>query len=275
MRKKTTTRIGETLCITLCLGLFPAIVAAASLNELSLSALAGGANYVAEEYRYGTLFNREAGRLSGPSLRGRYANGLWRVGIEYRNLLGTIAYQGQNQLGIPIASQTDLNYSQFGISATYRLGDTPLYTGIKIRSRSIDRRIHATPITQPLHETLRQLEWGPIVGIKWKPSEKFFAVMQATVLATQRSVLSVDFLGSYDSGELTLPRNSSHDILLSLQHNISPSFALIAEIGDQRFTPARSSFSPLTINGMPVGIYNYPGSTQNVLTFCVGVRMRW
>jgi hypothetical protein len=273
MKKKTTEHAIVSLCVVYA-GLFPGFVAAFT-DELNLSVLLEGANYVAEEYRFGTLFNREDGSIAGPHLRGKYANRYWHIDFELRNLEGTIDYRGQNQLGIPIKTQTDLKYSQLGVSVTYQLRETPFYTGIALRSRDIDRRIRATPITQALHETLRQTEWGPIAGVEWKLSDNVSAAAQIMALITEKSTLDVDFLGSYDSGKLTLPRNSSREVQFALHYDINPSYTLAVEICGQRFTPARSPSALLTKNGEPVGIYNYPGSTQEVWSFGVGVLMRW
>lgn len=250
-------------------------VDAASNDELNFSVALEGANYVAEEYRYGTLFNREDGTLVGSYLRGKYASGAWRIGLEGRKLTGTINYRGQNQLGIPLKSQTDLKYAQLGFSVMYQLHEMPFYTGITLRSRDIDRRIQATPITQALYETLRQIEWGPAAGAKWKLSEKISLAAQIMVLTTERSTLDVDFLGTYDSGRLTLPRNSSRDVQFALEYDLSPRYTLAMEIHGQRFSPARSASALLTRNGTPVGIYNYPGSTQEIWMFSTTAQIRW
>lgn len=262
------------LHVAFYVGMLPGL-GAASTDELNFSVALEGANYVAEEYRYGLLFNREDGILVGSYLHGEYASGAWRIGLEGRKLTGTINYRGQNQLGIPLKSQTELKYAQLGFSVMYQLHEMPFYTGITLRSRDIDRRIQATPITQALYETLRQIEWGPAAGAKWKLSEKISLAAQIMVLTTERSTLDVDFLGTYDSGRLTLPRNSSRDVQFALEYDLSPRYTLAMEIHGQRFSPARSASALLTRNGTPVGIYNYPGSTQEIWLFNTTAQIRW
>jgi hypothetical protein len=274
MSIKTAARTRFAPWCVFCVGLFPTLAIAAS-DELSFSAFVAGADYVAREYRNGALFNRDAGTLDGSYLRGGYTSGSWRLGVEHRYVSGTIDYQGQNQLGLPIESQTELKYSQLGTSAIYQLRDMPFYAGITLRSRKIDRRIQATPITQALHETLQQTEWGPVAGAEWNLSEYVSFAVQMRELITERSTLDVDFLGTYDAGRLNLPRNANHDIQLELGYRINPSYALAMEICEQRLAPARSSSALLTKNGEPVGLYNYPGSTQNIWTLGIGAIMRW
>ncbi len=265
---------GAVLCVAIFPGLFP-VPGMASPKELSFSAFMETANYMSDEYRFGMLFNRENGTLTGSYLRGGYIKGPWRSVVEYRNISGTIDYQGQTQFGIPIESQTDLKYSQSGILTAYQAGNTPLYAGIALRSRDLERRIRATPITQALHETLRQTEWGPVVGAAWDPAENISFSVQFMALITERSTLDVDFLGSYDAGKLTLPRNSSRDLQITLLYRIDPSYSFAIEVCGQRFTPEKSSPALLTTNGIPVGLYNYPGSTQDIWTLGAGAVIRW
>lgn len=260
--------------LTIASALTPAGVEA-SASKLAFSASIEAADYSAEEYRFGTLFNREVGTLYGPYLHGHYAYGSLRVSIEQRHLSNTIAYHGQNQFGFPIESQTSLRYLQSGISATYQLHGTPFHAGLALRKREIDRRIHETPITQELRETLRQTERGLVVGVEKRLSDNIVFVGDVMALTTKSSTLSVDFLGTYDAGKLTLPGNSSRELQLLLRYDIKPSFAVVAKICGQRFSPEKSSTAVLTTNGIPVGTYNYPGSTQEIWTLGLGAQIQW
>ena len=265
---------GAVLCVAIFPGLFT-VLGIASAQELSFAAFVEAAGYRSDEYRFGTLFNRENGTLTGSYLRAGYINGPWRSVVEHRNISGTLDYQGQTQFGVPIASQTGLKYSQSGILAAYQPGNTPWYAGIALRSRALDRRIHATPITQALHETLRQTEWGPVVGAAWDPTQNISLSVQFIALITQRSTLDVDFLGSYDSGRLALPRNASRDLQIALRYRVNSSYSFAMEVCGQRFIPEKSLPAPLTTHGISVGLYNYPGSTQKLWTLGAGAVIHW
>jgi len=249
--------------------------AAAAENGLTLAILGEAADYTSTEYRFGSVFNRESGMLGGPSLRAAYVRGGWRIGLLQRSISGLIDYQGQTQLGLPIQSHTDLHYSQFGLMTTYQFASLPVYVGLAWRTRKVDRFIQPTVITQALHETLRQTEWGPVLGARWQVANKLTADVRLMTLMTTTSTLSVDFLGTYDAGELSMPRNWSQEFQLSLRYQVNASYGFVGEFIHQQFSPAASDNALLTQNGTVVGFYNYPGSSQQLTIFGAGVYVYW
>jgi len=260
--------------IALLCGSFP-FAAFASPADLSVTAFAEGAGYQSTETIDGQFFDRDSGVLRGLSLRGDYAEASLRLHLDVRRLENGIDYTGHNQIGVPLTSKTDLKYSQNGIFATYRVFDSPFFAGVALRTRGIERSIEPTPITQGLRETLNQVEWGPVAAGELKLSANTSFVGQVTLLKTLRSNLSVDFLGNFDPGTLTLASNSSSDILLQLKYDIDAKYGLVMEVEGQRYAPAHSSYALLTKNGMPLGIYDYPGSTQSAWILGIGARIKW
>lgn len=232
-------------------------------------------DYESEEFRFGRLFNREHGRLNGYYLRGGMSRESVHVQVEGQQSSGTVNYQGQNQLGIPIVSRTMLKYTQTGAQATYEFHVLPLFAGVAIQSREVDRVIQATPITQALHETLQQVEWGPVVGMTWHISNAVIISVQAVAFKTMRSSLAVDFLGTYDSGTLDLPDNNNRCLRLELRYKLTQSIAVVGMMRAQRFSPAQSEPALLMQGGVPVGMYSYPGSNQELVDAGIGVRVAW
>ncbi len=274
MRNALNILFGMVLCIGGCAGFVPAAVAAAPTG-LTFSVLADAADYDSSEYRFGSVFDRESGSLSGSSLHAEYARGGWRFGLLYRSLSGQIDYLGQTQFGLPILSQTNLRYYQSSFSMTYEFSSLPVYVGLAWRTRKVDRYIEPTVLTQALHETLRQTEWGPILGVTWQVDDKLSADARIMALVTTTSTLSVDFLGTYDAGELSMPRNWSQEYRLSLRYQVNASYGFVGEFIHQQFSPVASDYALLTQNGTVVGFYYYPGSNQALTLFSAGVYVHW
>lgn len=251
-------------------------LAIAGESRLSVSAIVENANYESTEYRFGSVFNRESGIISGPEFQFEYRQKAWRIGASIRDLSGLIEYDGQNQIGIPIQSQTDLEYSQHDLSAIYQFQTAvPVELGVVYRTRKIDRNIRPTFITQGLHETLRQTEWGPDLGIFWQASRRFNISANVKALITTESTLTVDFLGTYDSGVLRMPNNWDHEIEVSADYLINENATIKATLIHQQFDPTSSDSAPLTQNGAVVGSYNYPGSRQEIWFYGIGLLLSW
>jgi hypothetical protein len=261
-----------------CMGIFCALLArgAVASNEFDLSVFAEGARYDSTESLNGSVFDHEGGVLRGAYLHGDYLHGPWRVGVDLRELSNMIEYRGQNQFGIPIASNTDLHYSRTGAHVAYQpFSAFPVFAGLAVGTRGVDRTIQATPITQALHETLRQQEWGPLLGFDWKPTQRLSIVAQAQRMTSSRSTLAVDFLGSYEPGTLNLPHDTSRTLQVSASYDINATVALVLEANGEHFSPATSPYAVLMKNGEPVGLYNYPGSVQSTRSLGIGMRIRW
>lgn len=276
MNKLDTYGTGLVVCIAfLNVLIFLPTSAAAHQSGLSISFRPEIADYDAIEYRFGSVFNHEYGTLTGMSLRGEYTWGGWSVGLLQRSVSGLIDYQGQTSLGLPVQSRTNLRYSQFGLSTTYEFKSLPVYVGLAWRTRKVDRFIEPTAISQALHETLRQNEWGPIIGARWQAGNKLTADVRLLALVTTSSSLAVDFLGSYDAGELNMPRNWSQEFQLSLRYQMNATYGFLGCVSHQQFSPAASDYALLTQNGKVVGAYYYPGSTQSLTILSAGVYVHW
>jgi hypothetical protein len=231
------------------------------------------ANYTSTERRDdGAPFNRENGILTGLSLGATVLRGPWQLELVGTLGVGTIDYEGETQLGLPLASQTHLEHAQLEVSPVYQIGKTPLFFGASLQARRIDRRIEATPIAEGLHETLSQVQLGPQVGARWDFRFGLRAVVFAEALWAFHSVLDVDFEGMFDNGHLSLPGNYAARGGLAVSYPVFRNLAVAAEASAESFSPARSGTVPLTADGVQVGIYNYPGSVQVQQTLYVGMR---
>jgi hypothetical protein len=250
--------------------------AAASPLSFEFAESSGLTTYASTEKRdNGTTFNREKGLLVGPSLDAAASWGPWRLELVAGLAVGTVGYEGQTQLGLPIASDTRLRDTQLGASSVYRVGTTPLFLGASLRSRRIDRRIAATPLAQGLHETLNEMEVGPLAGARWQWGFGLGVALRAEVLWTFHSTLDVDFEGAYDDGHLALPNHDAERAALEVSYLILPDVEGVAEGVAEVFRPGRSNTVPLTEEGVPVGVYVYPGSVQEQGTVSLGLRARF
>jgi hypothetical protein len=223
----------------------------------------------------GAFFDRESGLLGGVSLGTAASWGAWRLDLAAAVEAGTLDYEGQTQLGLPIASHTRLQQTQLGLSPIYRIGHTPLFFGASLQSRRIDRRIEATPLAQGLHETLNQVELGPLVEARWEWGFGLGMVVRAEVLWSFHSALDVDFEGAFGNGHLSLPGNDAESAALEVTYAVFRDVAVAAEMAGETFRPARSPTMPLTEAGVPVGVYDYPGSVQDQWSVSLGVRTRF
>jgi hypothetical protein len=231
------------------------------------------ASYTSTERREnGTTFDRENGLLTGLSLSAAASRGPWRLDLALALGVGTVDYLGQAQLGLPIASQTRLRHTQLDAFPTYRLGKTPLFVGASLQSRRIDRRIEGTPIARGLHETLNQVELGPLLGARWDGAFGLHVVLYGEVLWTFHSALDVDFEGAYDNGHLALPDNDAERAALDVSYTVFRHVDVAAEGVGEMFRPARSGTVPLTTAGVPAGVYDYPGSVQEQWSVSLGMR---
>jgi hypothetical protein len=219
----------------------------------------------------GTL-NRDSGALGGVSLHTSATWGAWRVEGDGLFAFGTVDYLGQTQFGLPLASQTKLRASEIGLTMLMRVCATPLFVGIVIRSRQMDRQIQPTPITQGLHEILDQVEWGPLVGAEWRLPGGLQLALRAFVSRTLWSVLDVDFLGTYDGGHLSLAENYGVRAELEVSRRLAPQWAGFVGLAGEQTMPGKSALTPLTRAGEPVGLYSYPGSTQDMGWIRLGLR---
>jgi hypothetical protein len=247
-----------------------------ALSPLRFETVAGAeaASYTsAERLASGSLLDRESGILAGGSLGAALSWRRWRFELAASVLLGTIGYEGQNQIGLPIATQTRLLHVELAIHPIYRIGSTPFFIGPSFESRTIDRRIEPTPLASGQHETLNQRELGLLWGFRWESSFGLSAELRASVLWAFYSTLDVDFEGAFDNGTLSLPTSDAESAAIEVSYVIVPRVSLAAEAKGETFRPARSASEPLTKDGVQVGTYNYPGSVQDQWSVILGVRV--
>ena len=204
-------------------------------------------------------------------LRAALLRGRWRFQLEVRDLSGTLDYEGQNQFGLPIATQTSLSLFDSGVTVAHGFDALPIYVGAEVRFREIDRRIHASSFAQGLHETLRQTTLGPVLGMAWHYSATTSFTIQAAIGKSYHSELLVDFLGTYEPGQLDLPSNTERSLRVELRHAISESFSVVGSLSGRRFSPAKSDIALLYRNGVPAGAYYYPGSAQEQWALGLGI----
>lgn len=221
----------------------------------------------------GGSLDREDGILEGAWLRsGVRWRGL-RVQAEGLFASGSVAYTGRTQLGLPIESRTSLVVGDLGINALYPLGCWPVFLGVTVRSRRVNRTIEATAITQSLHEILTQIEVGPLVATDVPLPFALELAAQASAAGTLLSRLDVDFLDTYDGGRLRLPMSFGGRAAVTLSRALGPVEAAFVEVGGEVIGPASSKDAPLTRGGVPVGLYHYPGSTQSTGWLGAGIRI--
>jgi hypothetical protein len=220
----------------------------------------------------GGVLDRESGALGGGSLSAGLSWRHWRLELAASLVLGTINYQGHTQRGLPLTTQTRLQHLQLALRPTYQIVSTPFFIGASLEDRTIDRRIEATMLAQGLHETLNQWQLGPLWGARWESSFGLWVELWARVVWTFASTLDVDFEGLYDNGTLSLPSSDAESAAIDLSYAIVPRVSVSAEAKGETFRPAPSASVPLTRNGVPVGIYNYPGSVQDQWSVSIGVR---
>jgi hypothetical protein len=237
------------------------------------TAAAEGASYTsAERLASGALLDRESGMLAGVSLGTALSWRRWRFELAASVLLGTIDYEGQNQIGLPIATQTRLSHVELGLHPIYRIGSTPFFIGPSFESRTIDRRIEPTLLTPGQHETLNQRQLGLLWGARWESSFGLSAELRASVLWAFYSTLEVDFEGAFDNGTLSLPRSDAESAALEVSYVVVPRVSIAAEAKGETFRPAHSASESLTKDGVRVGTYDYPGSVQDQWSVSLGVR---
>jgi hypothetical protein len=221
----------------------------------------------------GAQLDRESGALNGPSLELVAQEGSWRLQVEGHALFGAADYEGQTQIGTPLASRSSLRHAQAALSAAHGIGPLPIFAGALVQWRDLDRTIQSTPLTQELEERLRQLECGPVLAAAWRSSFGTRVLAQAALLWAVRSTLDVDFKGTFDPGHLDLPTSAAQSGRLQIAQRIGPAVEAMLQLDGQRFTPAASAMAPLTVNGVPMGAYGYPGSTQVQWSVSAGIRV--
>jgi hypothetical protein len=234
------------------------------------------ASYVATEHRQnGAFFDKERGLLAGPSVSGEAWWGAWRLRGSAAALGGDVEYLGQTQIGFPIASRSHVRETALEAGATYRLGSTPFFVGLAFDSRTVDRRIESTPLSSPLHESLRLLELGPEWGARWEWPFGLELALRASWRVIVHAEFDVDFEGAFEDARLSLPGSDAMTAVLEGSFALWPRVRVVADGFAETFAPARSGSAPLVQNGAVSGAFQYPGSVQTQWGARVGLALRF
>lgn len=253
----------------------PCAALPAQATSFDLALQAGSARYTSEEFLPdGRLFNREQGRLGQSQLTGllRLSAG-WEAALQLRQASGTVDYQGQTQMGLPLFTQTRL-VQEDGSLRLHRRG--PAWGGAiewalggGVGALRVGRDIQPTPISSRLTETLRARHW--LLGGELARTQSILGVPVRGALALEwrkpwRQTLSVDTHGVLDGVLVLEPaRRSAWRGGLSLEAQLQPGWRLGLNLSADLYQPGASAGQVVYRNGIPVGQASYPGSRQHTL----------
>lgn len=242
-----------------------------------LRAWLGSAQYRADErWPDGRLFNAEHGRvrLAGAGLTLRLPQGGAALDLDITQARGALAYQGQTQLGVPLATRTRWHEDRATLLGRVTR-PLPAAAGpgwqaaasLGLRSRSALRAIQPTAFTTPLDEQLDATE--ALAGLALHGRARLAglnlgarAEWRLSRPLAQR--LAVEAPGGFERVDLHPARRSGQ--LKSLQ------FAWYSESGPalhwtwstETLRPGRSQ-GVLAFRGrVPVGEVTFPGSAQRL-----------
>jgi len=226
--------------------------------------------HAAEATPSGFVFDSEQGSLQGGQIEAGIATDPILTHFVYRTSAGNLAYQGHNQIGLPLRTRTDLRLSELrlglGPSRTWPVGGGGLGGELGAAEQQIKRDILPSPMSGPLTETMRTRSL--FVGASWlRPLSRASRFSCITSLQYQRSrsrELRVDAHGAVDTLTLYPGAASAWLADLGLRYAPSPAWWLQINAGytSMRFGTASPRIAMRA--GMPAAIVSYPGSSQNI-----------
>jgi hypothetical protein len=230
-----------------------------------------------ERYPSGAVSNEERGTLNGARIEGSVPTGPLSLALDVMQARGTVNYDGRTQLGLPLQTSTDLQHRAASLLVLGRLSDY-LELGGGIGTREIDRRIRPTAPsalhpsgTQGLNERLRATEWRLAARAFWPTAFGSRFSIEGDWLRSVDGRLRADFLGTFDTAQLSLPDWSAWSAKLAWSHRVGAwQFRIHHEW--LHFEVPAAGPQPLTAGGGDAGAsFSYPGSDQRIRAIALQV----
>jgi hypothetical protein len=226
--------------------------------------------YQAEERNsIGTVINKESGQLPQFGISVQAKEVPWLIKIDFSRAQGEVDYQGYTQMGIPLATRTELSVSSWQALLAYQwqLGDQQqIALGAGLNGLQIDRNILPTLGSFPLKEKLDSQRFVVSLLWQWQMADHPFALnSQLDILPQHKNRLMVDTQGLYDTIELDTDQHTDWRWVLDAEWRCTPNAKLGLGLAYQSYQPGSSSLGILKRNGLAAATVRYPGSEQRLL----------
>lgn len=225
----------------------------------------------------GGLFNQEHGRLHGLQARAGAGHGPWRLGVEAAALRGTPGYAGLTQAGLPLATRTQLGWYEASARLDRGFDVAPglqFAAGLGLQWRLIDRAIQPTASSGALTERLDLRGWHAHLAAQWQaaPAWHLSGWWRAERFTTAH--LDVDAHGTFDPFGLSPADGRGRVWGLQATWQAEPAWAVNAGWSATHLRVGASAPRVVTQGGLPAGLASYPGSTQWLRAWHLGVVWR-
>jgi hypothetical protein len=238
----------------------------------------------------GAISNQETGELPQAKLALTWQGGGQRDGQGgtwfgqgyYALARHDVAYQGYTQIGIPLATTTELAIHQAGAHAGYRWqwGDSTQGTALAgLERMQVRRNILPGVWSLPLNEIITSTR--AVLGTQVRHRLGILPVVAwpvtlsggAEALQALHTTIDVNTQGLYDP--ITLSPAKKLDWRWQLRAEVNPSraVALWAGVAQERFTPGDTPVAVWLRNGTPAAGVRYPGSEQRLQTLSLGLQV--
>lgn len=223
----------------------------------------------------GATLNSEAGRLPSVTALGAWRRQAWQLRLSHQIARGELAYQGYTQMGIPLATNSQLVVNKSAVQvgrewAVNDCNDIVLLAGLE--RLSVDRNILPAMASLPLREKLSLVQAA--IGLQWAHAGSVRRGWSwdagAFALAGLQSRLQVDSYGLYDTVTLQPARAVDWRAEAGLLYRWSPQVAASLRLGHETATPGASSQDIWYRAGIPAAGVRYPGSRQSLTTLQAG-----
>lgn len=275
--------------------------AAQPMSAWELALRSSTVHVAAHEELRGVVINRDFGRIAGGldlALRRDVGRQHWH--LSHASVDGPIAYRGFSQIGLPIATTTQLQRDRWQVGWDWRLlgGSSAaaqpgwqLAAGLRWEAERLDRFIYPSVAALGLKETLHERRVGASVragferagqdrvtgarstAVWWAPVVPVAAHAQLQRFQTRRSRLDVNTFGIYDPLALALPASTHWRSEWGLDWSLAPQVRVQLRVGQQTLRPSAGGPVVATSQGQPVANITYPGA--QIWLRDVGLGLSW
>ncbi len=224
----------------------------------------------------GFVLNRDRGTLRGPTLRaGADAAGL-RLGAEASQWRGTPGYEGFTQIGLPLATGTQLRWRRAALSVEpaepWSAAGLLWRPGLALATQQIRRAILASPISSAATETLHRQSAAASLALE-RPLGAVTLGAGAWAAWPLRQRLDVDTFGVLDRYDLEPDGGKAGALTLSIGARLAPGWAILVHAAREVHEFGASAAVLVTRGGQPAAVSTYPGSVQRVTRAGVELRL--
>ncbi len=268
--------------IVVAVALFAQTVSQESRAQWRLSIAEGKETYDAKEWHAGRLLNHDSGHLNAQALDLTYE---WpsktRLALQASRSEGDLRYLGQNQVGLPFASVSQVNLRRMALvfAQSWPINEQFSVSGqLALSMNNWHRRVLSAGVIQGLTERMTSLSIEPGVGAEYRWSNAWgITALRGTYSATRpiQQRLFVAAGAPYDEFQVTAQSHWGRLLGLHVEQLISPNVGLTLNYQNEIFRPGSSASTGLYAGGALVGSAFYPGAKRQRSSWSAGLNIHW